>query len=527
MSRLHEYQSKALLRAAGIPTPRGGAVETPGEAHAMATGLGGPVVVKAQVWLTGRAGKGLVRFADTPDAAAEAARGMLGARAGAYAVERVMVEERLAIAREFYLGLIVDDRARAPVLILSAAGGTGIEDMARADPSRIARQEVDVRNGLRDFEARDLCRRAGLGGKLMMALSSVILNFYGLARSVEARTAEINPLALVGDDRLIALDARFTIDDNAVFRHPELGIAIAREFDRPPTALERIAWEIEKGDYRGTFYFVELDAEPGPGERAVGFHGNGGGGAMISMDALLAHGLRPVDFVDTSGNPPASKVYRAARLILSQPGLVGYFLSGSGYASQEQYHTARGLSKAFLELRLAIPAVIRLGGNREEQAIAILKRAAAALPAPVEGYGRDTPTDACAARLRDLIDAAPPAGAAPSAPRPLLVDETPAEPYRFETITGGEITYDHARCRACESKICIETCDPKILSLEGGVPVLNISKEQARSGGCTECLACEIECYFLGNRGGRIRLPIPGLESVSTVRSAAHETKGA
>ncbi len=510
MAKLHEYQSKEILQAAGIATPRGGAVETPGEARAMSIGIGGPVVLKAQAWVTGRAGKGLIRFADTPEAAAQAAAQMLGQQVNAFTVDRVMVEERLRIEREFYLGLIIDDHARAPVLIFSGVGGSGIEEIAREHPDRVVRYPVNVQTGLQDFEARDICRRAGISGSLLMPISQVILQFYSAARGSEARAAEINPLALTSGG-LLALDARVTIDDNAAFRHPELGIEIAREFDRPPTPLEQAAWEIEKNDYRGTFYFVQIETAVRKDEGVVGFHGAGGGGAMINMDALLAQGFRVADFVDTSGNPPASKVYRAARLILSQTGIDGYFMSGSGVASQEQFHSARGLVKAFIDAPLNVPAVIRIGGNGEEKAIAILKRANGSFPAPVEAYGRDDSPDRCVTRLRALIDSYAPVKDPPERP-----PQVAAEPYRFETITGGTITYDHALCRDCESKICVQTCEPQILSLEGGVPVLNISRDEARRGGCIECLACEVECHFLGNRGGRIELPVPHITEATT-----------
>src|SRR5581483_11178738 len=504
MAKLHEYQSKTLLRAAGILTPKGGMVETPGEARALATGIGGPVVVKAQVWVTGRAGRNLIRFADAPEAATTAAEQMLGQKIGGFTIDRLLVEERLTIEQEFYLGLIIDDHARAPVLILSAVGGSGIEEIARQHPDQMARLVVNVGTGLRDFEARDLCRRAGISGKLLLPLSTLVLQFFTTVRGCEARAAEINPLAMTAAGSLVALDARITVDDNAVFRHPELGIEIAREFDRPPTPLERAAWAVEKDDYRGTFYFVQMETEFHKSEGVIGFHGNGGGGAMINMDALLAHGFRIANFVDTSGNPPASKVYRAARLILSQPGIDGYFMGGSGVASQEQYHSARGLVKAFMDAPLNVPAVIRIGGNAEEQAIPILQRANGTFPSPVEAYGRDDPPDQCVERLRALTRDYVPS----PEPAPRHTPQ-PAEPYQFETLTGGTVTYDHAVCRGCESKVCVESCDPKILSLEGGVPVLNISREEARRGGCTECLACEVECYFLGSRGGRIMLPLP------------------
>lgn len=506
MARLHEFQGKTILANAGIRIPRGGTAATPDEARQVASEIGGAIVIKAQAWVTSRAGRGLVRFADTPDEAAAVAGELLGRQVGGFTVEVVLIEEKLRFERELYLGMIVDDRQRCPVIILSGVGGSGVEEIAHEHPDKLATHPVNVRDGLADYEARDLVRRVGIGGKLLVKLSDVVIKFYAAARSYEARSAEINPLAITPEGEVVALDCRFTVDDYAVFRHPDLGIEIAREMDRPPTELERIAWEVEKDDYRGTFYFLQMATDFEPGDRVVGFHGSGGGGSMMSMDALLARGFKVANFTDTSGNPPASKVYRAARIILSQPGLKAYYLGGSGVASQEQFHTARGLVKAFMDDQLNIPAVIRIGGNAEEKAITILERANGSFPAPVEAYGRDDTPDFCVERLEALVDTY-----LPAADPPRIVPDA-AEPYAFDTVTGGTVTLDHAKCRDCTTKICIETCAPKILSLEGDVPVLNITREQAKRGGCVECLACEVECHFLGNRGGFIRLPISGLE---------------
>jgi ferredoxin-like protein FixX len=152
--------------------------------------------------------------------------------------------------------------------------------------------------------------------------------------------------------------------------------------------------------------------------------------------------------------------------------------------------------------------VLRVGGNGEEQAIDILHRANSVLAAPVEAYGRDDTPDFCVQRLRERVDSFVPVESAPVRDAP-----APQEPYTFATVTGGTVILDHAACRDCESKACISTCAPGILSLDGDVPVLNISREDAKRGGCTECLACEVECYFLGNRGGRVILPVEGLEA--------------
>lgn len=507
MARLHEYQGKALLETFKIAVPRGRVAGTPEEARQIAEEIGGPVMVKAQAWVTGRAELGGIRKAATPDEAASVAQAMLGMKIKGFTVEQVLVEEQLDIACQFYAGVIVDDRAQAPLVMFSSVGGTGIEEIAAAHPDKVARTHVDIESGLPEYQARNLVRRTGIGGKLQGELAAVLVALYNAARTYEARSAEINPLVEAADGRLFAADCRITVDDYAVFRHPDLGIEIAREYDRPPTPLEKIAYAVEAKDYRGTFYFIQMADDFKKGEGYIGFHGAGGGGSMMSMDAVLRQGYKLATFVDTSGNPPASKVYRAARIVLAVGPIDGYFGSGSGVASQEQFHSARGLVKAFLEAHLDIPVVVRLGGNAEDKAVEILERLNERIPAPVEGYKKDDSPEFCAARLDALIRAGQLRDVPPPRPRP-----EPERPYRFETVTGGTVTFDHAVCTRCESKVCVKECVPQILSLnDEGCPVLNITPEEAKKGRCSECLACEVECLFNGAGGGYVHLPIPGL----------------
>jgi succinyl-CoA synthetase beta subunit len=509
MARLHEYQGKALLAQKSIPIPQGRAASTPDETREVAAEIGGSVVVKMQAWVTGRAGLGGIRFADTPDEAAQAAADILGMRVGGFTVDKVMVEQKLPIEREFYAGVIVSDRERAPVIMFSSVGGTGIEEIAQEHPDAVASAVVDIEHGLRDYQARNLVRRTGIGGRLQQDLAGLLVKLYNVARTWEARAAEINPLVLTANGKLLAADCRVTVDDYAVFRHKDLGITFARELDRPQTELERIAYAVEEGDYRGTFYFIQMVEDFYKGGGIVGFHGAGGGGSMMSMDAVINEGFRIANFVDTSGNPPASKVYRAARIILSQGPIDGYFGSGSGVASQEQFHSARGLVKAFLEEPLIVPAVIRLGGNAEDKAVEILEQVNGRVPAPVEGYKKDDSPHFCAQRLKALVESYTPPGKTPRGREKPVAER----PYTFETVTGGTVTLNHAVCATCESKVCVEECVPQILALdEEGCPVLNITPEEAKKGRCIECLACDVACYFQGAGGGYVELPIPGLE---------------
>lgn len=508
MAKLHEAKGKSLLSQYRIKTPRGELASSPETAREIAQDLESPVVVKGQAWVTGRADRGLIRFASDPDGASDAATDILALQVEGQQIDTVLVEEQVDIVREFYAGIIIDDHAQAPLLIFSVVGGTGIEEIARTHPDQIIRKHINIFKGLPAYETRNVVRSLGIHGKIQLGLGRLLASLYQMARAVEARSAEINPIALTADGKLIAVDCRITVDDNAAYRHPELEIEVAREFDRPPTPLEKIAWEVEAGDYRGTFYFIQMAYDYRHGDGVIGFHGAGGGGSMMSMDAVLNHGYRLANFVDTSGNPPASKVYRAARIILSQGPIDGYFASGSGVASQEQFHSARGLVKAFMEVPLTVPAIIRLGGNAEERAIDILARAQSEIPAPVEAYGKNNTPEDCAARLDALISTFEKPEESPQSQYPPQA----IKPYVFQTITAGTVTLNHDACRDCQTKICIDTCIPQILTLVDQVPVLNISHEEAREGGCIECLACEIECYFEGNRGGAILLPIEGLD---------------
>ncbi len=235
----------------------------------------------------------------------------------------------------------------------------------------------------------------------------------------------------------------------------------------------------------------------------------------MSMDTLLNQGLQLANYCDVSGNPSASKVYRAAKIILSQKNIDGYFASGSGVASQEQFHSARGLVKAFREADLSIPAVIRIGGNSEELAIDILRTYTRDLTGKVEAFGRDTSAAFCAKRLKELIAqwdySRPPK--AKSSNRP-----SGSPSYAFETMTG-TVRIHQERCKDCLLKPCLESCTAKILKLDhDSVCVLNVTPQEAKKGRCTECLACELACQFRGEKAISIDLPVPGLDNVAEVR---------
>lgn len=502
MARLHEYQGKAALARHGLAVPRSGVARTPEEAERIAAELGGPVIVKIQAWTTGRAAIGGVKKAGTPAEARAHAGVMLAMEVGHFPVTELLVEECLDIRRELFVSLTIDDAARRPMVLLSLEGGSGIEERA----SGVHRLPVHVERGI-DRDALDGALGASTIEPAMRgAVAGAIGMIVETARAIEARSLEVNPLVITGDGRVMAADCRATVDDYAVFRHPELGIEIARELDHPPTELERIAYRVEEADHRGTFYFAQLPHDPAD-PRLVGFHGAGGGGSMMSMDAVTNAGFTIANFTDTSGNPSSAKVYAAARIILSQPGLVGYFGSGSGVASQEQFWSAYGLAKAFVEVGMPIPAVIRLGGNSEDRAVEILEDACRDLPGRVEGYKKDDTPAFCASRFKTLVEAARVRLDGTKRRVPAFV----GAPGAFSAkIDRGTLWIDLANCDATATALAVSHASG-LLKADGGKPALAISGEEL-AGKDSELIACEIECLRAGRPVVFVDIPIEGLD---------------
>lgn len=510
MARLHEYQGKSLLRQRGIATPDGRVVSSPEEAGKAAQEIGTPVVIKIQAWTTGRASIGGVKFAESPDEAAEIARGMLGMRVGNFPVSELLVEEKIDIARELFVSLSIDDAARAPVILLALEGGTGIEDRA----AKVHRLACDVQSGPDEAEIDRLLADSPIDAPHRADVKHAVRTVFNTAKETDARSLEINPLVITGDGRVLAADCRMAVDDYAVFRHPDLGIDIARELDHPPTELERIAYAIEQRDHRGTFYFAELPHEAND-PNLIGFHGAGGGGSMMSMDAVTQEGFTLANFCDTSGNPSAAKVYAAARIILAQPGIVGYFGSGSGVASQEQFWSAYGLAKAFIETSVEIPVVVRLGGNSEDRACTILADACRDVPATVEGYKKDDTPAACAERFAELVKQSGRRMTSWTRTTPAFVDSPGAMEIK---INGGTVWIDAENCDD-EATMLILRNSFGLLTDDHGKPALAIDPEEAKSKD-SEFIALEIECLMAGRPVVFVDLPIPGLDEAPVLEHA-------
>ncbi len=519
MARLHEYQGKQILDRAGIAIPRGGVARSGAEASVVAAKIGGTVVVKVQAWTTGRAAAGGVAFAQSPQEAGQHAQRMLGMRFGRFPVNEVIVEEKIAIARELFVSFAIDERERAPVLLLSATGGSGVEERA-SETRKIA---CHVRGGPDAAAFRSAVASLGLAPGTASEIENSIRSLFTVAQSIEARSLEINPLVLTDQGKVVAADCRVTVDDYAVARHPELGIEIARELDHPPTELERIAYRVEQDDHRGTFFFAQMNSKEDAartGRPLIGFHGAGGGGSMMSMDAITNAGFTIANFCDTSGNPSPAKVYRATRVILAQPGLVGYFGSGSGVANQEQYWSGYGLAKAFWEMNIDIPVVIRLGGNTEDRAVDILQSVGKDVPATICGFKKTDAPAAIASRMASMVADRQAAGKSTAwSPRPPRQPEFVNGKYtaKFE-VKGGRVWVDTAAWKTKSAAIIARANG--LLRDNAGVPELTVTAaEFLNKDG--DMIACEVECRRDGIGGVFVELEIPGLDAFVAGKAGA------
>ncbi len=390
MARLFEYQGKQILKSAGVNIPTGEVALSPSQAKEIATKIGKPVVVKGQVWVGGRGKAGAIKTADTPEAAEKIAGDILGMKVKGFPVSQLLVEEKLAVAQEFYVGIIPDSSrfTRGPVVIFSLQGGMDIEDVPE---EKIFREKIDYVDGLPIYDAIDMTERAGIKNELLNKTAEVLSNLVEIFKKYDCTTLEINPLILTEDGRLLAGDCRMSIDENSSFRHPELKVAIAREFPREPTDFDILGWWVEETDFRGSGFVMSMGNEATDKGR-IGFHAIGGGAAMIGIDALSRVGLKAANFADTSGNPVASKIYRVAKVILSQKDIEGYLLAGFMVANQEQWHHAHALVKVLKEelpQRPGFPCILLLAGNKEVESLQILKEGLKNLPARIEIYGRE------------------------------------------------------------------------------------------------------------------------------------------
>jgi succinyl-CoA synthetase beta subunit len=408
VARLQEHQGKELLRKAGIAILPGHIAENAADAVAAAEALGYPVALKAQIPAGKRGLAGGIRFASNRDEVEIEARVLFGATIHSHRVARLLIEKKATIERELYVAIMSDSASRAPVMIASTQGGMGIEEQA-TDKTTLAVGAVDILRGAPPYVCLDLLRELDLPGALAAALAQVMARLYRVYRSYDCTLAEINPLA-VTPQGLVALDARLALDDDALFRHPELGIERSLEVgDREPTPLELAAAKIDEHDHRGSAHFVQIDPDGALARHEkkipIGFDGVGTGVSMAVMDELVPLGFLPMNFCDTSGNPTASKLYRITKIILAQPLIEGYVFA-SCLSSQQLDNTARGIVKAFKEIfgpaGPRIPCVLSFRGAWDETALAMFEEHGITKSPLVRLLGRDSTERDVAVAMSEL-----------------------------------------------------------------------------------------------------------------------------
>ncbi|HZV51404.1 MAG TPA: ADP-forming succinate--CoA ligase subunit beta [Candidatus Dormibacteraeota bacterium] len=352
--KLLEYQAKEVLASLGVPIPAGQVARTPEEAARACAELG-PVAVKAQVPVGGRGKAGGVVVARTPEEARAAAERIIGMDIKGHRVPLVYCEAALEIEREIYLGLTVDRDARANILMLSARGGMDIEQVAEETPAAIARLYPNPWRGPLDFEVNQLIWEAGLG-EHARELAPLIKRLYRTVPEYDAVTAEINPLVVTAEGRIVAGDAKLETDENAAFRHRDLE-------ERYATTLEGDPLEVEAG--RRNLTYVSLDGE-------IGIIGNGAGLCMGTLDLVARAGGRAANFCDIGGGARAEVVENALAVILMNPKVKGILINVFGGITRGD-EVARGLVSARDRLGLRLPLVVRLSGTNEEEGRAILE----------------------------------------------------------------------------------------------------------------------------------------------------------
>ena len=353
--KLHEYQARDVLAKYNIPVTGGGVATTGAEARAIAEQIGGRVVVKAQVFVGGRGKAGGVKLADTPEQAEQVAGQILGMDIKGLTVEKVLVAEAITYEREIYLGVIMDRAAKQIVVMASAEGGVEIEEVAKTNPDAIVKIAAHPTLGLLDYQARDLAFGIGLtDGKQARQFAQIAAALYKTFIETDATLAEINPLVVLADGRLQALDSKIVLDDSALFRHPEL--EAVRDASDEPLAEQQAR---EAG-----ITFIKLDGD-------IGCMVNGAGLAMATMDVVKLYGGEPANFLDIGGGAGKDKVKAALQIILSDPNVKAVMFNIFGGITRVD-EVARGIIAALDEVKTDVPMIARLVGTNEEAGRALL-----------------------------------------------------------------------------------------------------------------------------------------------------------
>jgi succinyl-CoA synthetase beta subunit len=347
--KLHEYQSKQIFSRYGIPIPKGRVAATASEARHIADELGGRVVIKSQVLVGGRGKAGGIRVAKDPEEAEQIATLILGMEIKGLPVRKVLVDEAAAIEQEIYLGITNDRAAKKPVIMASAAGGVEIEEVARTNPEKIIKVHINPLVGIKDYQTRDIAAGIDLPREYWKVFGEILKGLWECYNDNDATLAEINPLVITKDKRLVALDGKMLIDDNALFRHIDLSEMRDLDVEAPS--------EIEARKYGLTF--IKLDGN-------IGCMVNGAGLAMATMDITHLFGGEPANFLDIGGGASSEKVAAAMRIILADENVKAILFNIFGGITRCD-EVAKGILTAMAEVKPKVPMVVRLVGTNAEE----------------------------------------------------------------------------------------------------------------------------------------------------------------
>ena len=354
---LLEYQGKQLFARHGVPVPTGSPATTVDQAVAAADEIGYPCVIKAQVLIGGRGKAGGIKVANDRKEAEEHAQAILGMDIRGFTVHELWVEAASDIAVEYYTSIVFDRSAKKPLVLLSTQGGMDIEEVAERDPQAIARLHVDPLLGFQDFHARRLAYEAGIETDVIRPLGALLAKLYEAFVEEEAMLVEVNPLIITGDRKVVALDAKVTLDDNSLFRHPDNAELRNPSAEDPQ---ERLAKE------RGLTY-VSLDGD-------IGILGNGAGLVMSTLDVVAQAGGSPANFLDAGGGSKAEAITAAVEVILSNPNVKAVLFNIFGGITRGD-EVANGLVAAFEQIKPSVPFVVRLDGTNDVEGRKILAEA--------------------------------------------------------------------------------------------------------------------------------------------------------
>ncbi|MFC1944853.1 ADP-forming succinate--CoA ligase subunit beta [Chloroflexota bacterium] len=367
--KVHEYQAKELLAEFGIPVPRGGVARTAAEARTLATRIGGRVAVKAQVYAGGRGKAGGIKIAESPNEAQRIAAGLLGGNLVTHQtspeglpVDAVLVEEVISCERELYLGIVIDAGKAVPVVMASEFGGVDIEEIAEKTPDKILKTYIDPMLGLHPFQARGLAFGLNLEPMPARPAAELIRNLYGLFEAKDCSLAEINPLIIASDGRVVALDAKLNFDDNALYRHQDIAEMRDRAQENP--------LEVEAED-KGINNYVKLEGN-------IGCVVNGAGLAMAVMDSIKLAGGWPANFLDIGTRSDPDLMVSAFKLLNSDPDVKVVLINIFGGMARVDV-IATGIAKAFSQMDIEVPVVTRLEGTNLAEGESILAQSGVSL----------------------------------------------------------------------------------------------------------------------------------------------------